>query len=458
MIKYETNSKKVRKGQIFVAISGHTVDGHDYVDEAIKNGAEQIIAEREVESSVPVLIVTSTEEYLKEALVKEYSEDLKKLTLVGVTGTNGKTTTCYLTYQLLNKLGVKTAYIGTMGYYVNEEQTELSNTTPDILTLYTILFDALEKGCNTVVMEVSSHALSLHRLEGLQFKIGAFTNLTEDHLDFYHTMENYLDAKLEFVDYLLDDGEFIVNMDDEAGVRFIEKAKQAKTLGMDSKNDFVISDFTISPDYTDIQIQNKENRYYIRTNLISKFNVYNYVMAFMICSLLGCKEEEIVRTTKDIYPPKGRCETYPVKNGFAVVDYAHTPDAVLKVVSAYKELASARVITLVGCGGDRDPLKRPIMGRIATEESDYVILTSDNPRTEDPEKIMGDIVRGVSKDNYEVILDRRKAIQKGLDLIEKDDIFLILGKGHENYQILGHEKIHFDDSEEIKKYCEKNAN
>lgn len=454
MMKYETNSKLVMPGQIFVAITGHTVDGHDYIDEAIKNGAISIIAEREVNSSVPITIVPSTEEYLRKQLVSEYAGEFEDLDLIGVTGTNGKTTTCYLTYQLLNKLGCKTAYIGTIGYHVDGEEKELSNTTPDILTLYSLLLDAKEKGCKKVVMEVSSHALSLHRLEGLKFRIGAFTNLTEDHLDYYKTMDNYLQAKLELTDYMKNDGVFIVNIDDESGKFFKERFDNVKTLGLSKSVDLQFSDFTIYPDFTDISLKENDEVLAVRTNLTSKFNVYNYGMAYLICECLGYSSLDILKTTKDIYPPKGRCETYPVKDGFAVVDYAHTPDAVDKVISAYRDLAKARIITIVGCGGDRDPMKRPIMGRIATLKSDYVILTNDNPRTEDPEHIMQDILSGLSKDNYEVALDRHEAIKRALDLIEKDDIVLILGKGHEDYQILGRKKVHFDDSEEIKKYCE----
>ncbi len=420
--------------------------------EAIKNGAKEIIAEKEVEASVPVKIVPDTEEYLKERLIEEYSENLKDLKLIGVTGTNGKTTTCYLVFQMLNKLGLKTAYIGTIGYGVNETLTELSNTTPDILTLYNLLFDAKEKGCQAVVMEVSSHALSFNRIAGLEFEIGAFTNLTEDHLDFYKTMTNYLNAKLEFLDYIKPNGKFVVNSDDEYAHFFIEKGKEKIiTLGTKGQSDNRISAIEMHPNYTDFKLNDEE----MTINLISRFNVYNYVMAFTIVKNLGFKENDIICLSKEIHPPKGRCETYKVKNGFAVVDYAHTPDAVDKVISAYRSLATSKIITIVGCGGDRDPLKRPIMGHIASEKSDYVIFSNDNPRTEEPEKIMEDILKGVEKNNYEVVLDRHEAIKKALDKIEENDIVLILGKGHEDYQILGREKIHFDDSEKIQNYCEE---
>ena len=458
MLKYETDSRKVKPGQTFVAIKGHTVDGHNYISDAIKNGAVAIIAEKEVEVSVPIKIVPNSSEYLKEQLVKKYSEELNKLKIIGVTGTNGKTTTCYLTYQLLKSLNVKVAYMGTIGFFFEEEKIELPNTTPEILTIYKLFLEALEKGCTTVVMEVSSHALALERVAGLKFQIGAFTNLTEDHLDYHKTMEEYLQAKLKLLNYMDTNGIFLVNHDDLASQRFQNIFKNTKTIGM-KESDYWIKEYTFDPIKTNILLEYQNQNYTIETNLTGKFNVYNYLTALAIIHEYGFSIEEIISKTDKIYPPKGRCETYKVKDGYAVVDYAHTPDAVEKVIDAYKELAKGKIITLVGCGGDRDPLKRPIMGRIATEKSDWVIFTNDNPRTEDPEKIMQDIIKGVEQTNYEVILDRHEAIKKALDKINKDDIVLILGKGHEDYQILGHEKVHFDDSEEIKNYikkCEEN--
>lgn len=451
MIKYETNSKLVKPGNIFVAIKGHTVDGHDYISDAVKNGAIKVIAEKNIECNVPIEVVKSTEDYLKEKLLEEYSSKLKNLKIIGVTGTNGKTTTCYLTYQLLRKLKVKVAYMGTIGFFYEDMKIELPNTTPDMLTTYKLLTMALEKGCTTIVMEVSSHAISLERIAGLEFLIGAFTNLTEDHLDYHKTMENYLETKVKMLNYMKPEGIFLVNNDDRASLEFMKSFKNTKTLGVNA-NDYRIKNYSVHPAETKISINYHQEQYDISTNLTGMFNVYNYITALSICHEYGFDIPSIIEITKDIYPPKGRCETYKVKNGYAVVDYAHTPDAVEKVIESYKELSKKRIITLIGCGGDRDPIKRPIMGHIASEKSDYVILTSDNPRTEDPKKIMEDILKGIKKDNYEVILDRKEAIKKALDMIEEEDIVLVLGKGHEDYQIIGHEKIHLDDSEEIQKY------
>lgn len=455
MFKYETNSKLIKPGQTFVAIKGYTVDGHDYIKSAIKNGASAVIAEKEVNVNVPVTVVKNSAEYYQKLLVKEYKDEFKDLKLIGITGTNGKTTSAYLTYNMLLSLGKKVAYIGTLGFLCEDYSEVLPNTSPEILTTYKLLEKAKEMKCEYVVMEVSNFALDLKRIEGLEFVAGAFTNLTEDHLDYHKTMENYLKAKLKLTDYVKKDGVFLVNKDDEASTQFIEKFKTAKTYGFGNA-DYDIINANIHPDYTDIEFKLNDKTYKVTTNLTSKFNVYNYFTMFGILHELGFKVEDLINNTKKLKAPKGRCETYKVKDGFAVVDYAHTPDAVLKVVTAYKELAKSRIITLVGCGGDRDPLKRPIMGEIASNYSDYVVFTNDNPRTEDPENIMKDILKGVKKDNYEVCLDRREAIKKALDMIKKDDIVLLLGKGHEDYQILGHTKVHLDDSEEVLNYKKAN--
>lgn len=454
MIKYETNSKNIKPGQTFVAIKGYTVDGHDYIDSAIKNGASEIIAEKNIDVSVPVTVVENSAKYFQEKLVKEYSDNFKNLKIIGITGTNGKTTSAYLAYQMFNAIGKKAAYIGTIGFMCGDYYEPLANTCPEILTVYKLLDYALKNNCEYVVMEVSSHAIELNRIDGLKFSACLFTNLTEDHLDFHKTMENYMNCKLKLINYLKDDGVMIVNHDDKVSKKFQERFKNCKTFGT-GKCDYEIKKYDIYPDHTDLDFLVNGNEYHVTTNLTSKFNVYNYLTMFSMLHELGISCKEIINNTKKIYAPKGRCETYKVKDGFAVIDYAHTPDAVLKVITAYKELTKGKIITVIGCGGDRDPIKRPIMGEIASTYSDYVIFTDDNPRTEDHKKIMDDILTGVKTNNYEICFDRKEAIKKALDLINKNDIVLLLGKGHEDYQIIGHNKIHLDDSEEIAKYNEK---
>lgn len=449
MIKYETNSKLVQKGQIFIAIKGHTVDGHNYIKEAINNGAIKVICEKEIEEDIPHEIVKDTKIYLKDILVKEYSNEINKLKIIGVTGTNGKTTSCYLMYQMLQKLGKKAAYLGTLGFYLNDEITETDNTTPDILTLYKLLLKATESNIEYLVMEVSSHSLSYERIKGLTFVAGAFTNLTEDHLDYHKTMEAYLNEKLKILNYLKNDAPMLLNSDDASSKKF-EIYKNYKTYG--TNGTYKIKNYDIYPDHTNINIEYNNKSFNVTTNLTSKFNIYNYLTCLSTLHELGFSIESILDITKNIYPPKGRCETFKLNKGYAVVDYAHTPDAVEKVISAYNELKKGKVITIVGCGGDRDPIKRPIMGNIATSLSDYVIFTNDNPRTEDPKSIMDMIVKDNKNNNYEIIYDRKEAIHKGIDLLNENDILLVLGKGHEDYQIIGHTKIHLDDSEIIKEY------
>ncbi len=454
MINIKTNSRKVKPGDTFVAIKGFTVDGHDYIEDAIKAGATKIVCEHG-SYSVETLVVPSTKEWVQKYIVDNYKDEVNKLRIIGVTGTNGKTTTCFLTYQALRKLGVNAAYMGTIGFYYGDTKYELNNTTPEILDLYSYFIEALEQGVTDVVMEVSSHSLCEKRVEGLEFSEVAFTNLTEDHLDYHKTMENYLNAKLLILKQIKKDGVVIVNNDDDYGKYF--EVGNYKTLGYSGDN-YKILDYSQTDKGTLISFMVDGKKYEIETNLRSKFNVYNYLTCLALLNNLGFSIDEIAEVTKSIYPPKGRCEQIAVNGGEAVIDYAHTPDAVDKIISAFLENKKGKVITIVGCGGDRDPLKRPIMGNIASEKSDYVIFTSDNPRTEDPKAILDDIVKGVRKDNYEVEIDRPTAIRKGLDMIGKNDVLLILGKGHEDYQIIGHTKHHLDDAEEVKKYLEAHKN
>lgn len=451
MINIKTDSRKVQKGDTFVAIKGNTVDGHDYIEKAIENGASKIVCEHG-SYNVETIIVPDTKEYLQKYIVDNYKDVINKLDIIGVTGTNGKTTTCFLTYQMLNKLGIKTAYIGTIGFYVEDEVYELPNTTPEITEIYSMLTTALEKGCKTVVMEVSSHALSFKRVEGLNFTIEAFTNLTEDHLDYHKTMENYLNAKLLILDYLKENGTIIVNNDDEYS-KYFEK-KNYKTIGF-TKSDYEVKSYESTENGTIINFVYQGKNLSITTNLRGKFNVYNYMTALAIINTYGIDIQKIFDITKDVFPPKGRCEQIKVRDAEAVIDYAHTPDAVEKIINSFLENKKGKIITIVGCGGDRDPKKRPIMGNVATQKSDYVIFTNDNPRTEDPKIIMENIISGVTKDNYEIIFDRKEAINKGLDLLNKNDTLLILGKGHEDYQIIGHEKHHLDDKEIVLDYLKK---
>lgn len=445
MIKIKTDSRKVVAGDTFVAIKGLTVDGHDFIEKAIANGATKIVCEHG-SYAVETLVVPNTKEWLQQYLLDNYKEEVNKIKIIGMTGTNGKTTTCFFTYQMLLSLDKKAAYMGTIGFYMPNVKRELNNTTPEILDVYSMITEAIEAGCEYFVMEVSSHSLVQKRIEGLEFSVEAFSNLTEDHLDFHKTMENYLHAKMLILDQLK--GTIIVNNDDPYAKYF--ETKSYKTLGYNG-SDYQILNYEETDKGTLIKFK-ADKEYSVETNLKCKYNVYNYLTALGILNTLGFSIDDIIKITKDIYAPRGRCEQIKVRNSYAVIDYAHTPDAVEKIITSFLENKKGRIITIVGCGGDRDPLKRPIMGEIASRLSDYVIFTSDNPRTEEPNKILEDILKGVTKDNYEVEPDRRCAIKKGLDMLKDNDVLLILGKGHEDYQIIGHTKHHLDDLEEVKKY------
>lgn len=449
---YETDSRLIKKGQIFVAIKGHTVDGHDYIDDAIKKGALRIITDRDMDLTIPYQKVKDPEKYLHKVLKEEYSQEFKDLHIIGITGTNGKTTTCYLIYQLLKELGQKVAYIGTIGFYYNDKYQELPNTTPDILYLYKLILEAKKMGMEYIVMEVSSHALSLGRIEGINFDIAGFTNLTQDHLDYHNTMANYLKAKIKIINHLKKDSILILNSDDLASRNF--KYNNILTIG--TKGNYKILDYKFNPSSTTLDFSKENIKYQVKINLINNFNIYNYLMSLAVVNNLGFDINKIITHTNKIYPPKGRCDTIKVGQSYAVIDFAHTPDAVEKIIKAYKDLNMGRVITIVGCGGDRDPKKRPIMGHLATSLSDEVIFTSDNPRTENPDDILKEIVKGNNDKNYQIIVDRKKAIIKGLTLLKNNDYLLILGKGHEDYQIIGHKKIPFSDYAIVQDYLLKN--
>ncbi len=447
MLNIKLDSRKVIPGDTFVAIVGRESDGHNFIDSAIKNGATKVIVSKDKDYGVEKVVVDDTLQYLKEYLKEKYADKINSINLIGVTGTNGKTTSSFMAYELLKKLGKNVAYIGTMGYYFQDEIKELDNTTPNIIDLYDLILSSIDKGCDTIIMEVSSHALDQDRIYGFKFNIAAFTNLTQDHLDYHKTMENYLNSKLKILDHLKDDGVIIVNNDDDYAKYF--KKKNYKTISFDN-GDYLITNYKDKDISMEIEFTYLERNYQVNLNLKSKFNVYNFMITLAIINNLGYKIEDILNVTSVIKAPKGRCEQIKVKDGIAVVDYAHTPDAVLKIITAFSENKKGKIITLIGCGGDRDPKKRPIMGKIATEKSDYVIFTNDNPRTEDEKNIMKDILDGVKLNNYEVIYDRKEAINKGISLINKNDILLVLGKGHENYQLIGKVKHHFDDMEIIK--------
>jgi len=443
-IKLKSDSRKVTDGDTFIAIPNVERDGHDYIPDAIKNGAKKIIAEKG-NYEVKTEIVSSTRDYLNNYLLKNYYPKFKNLKLIGVTGTNGKTTTCYLIFQMLKMLKKKCGYIGTIGFYYNDEKRLLANTTPDIDLLYEMFLEAKENKCQYMVMEVSSHALDMNRVYGLAFDEVAFTNLTQDHLDYHKTLGNYMAAKKILFNKTRKKKVAVINADDPHYKNFLVNDNNNITLGING--DLKIFDVHLTNLDTEFSFIYKNKTYHTKINLVGRYNVYNYLTALLLVHELGFSMKRILKLNNNLTPPPGRMDMIKYHTNSIFVDYAHTPDAVLNVISSAKEYQKGKIYTILGCGGDRDRTKRPIMGDIATKNSDYVILTNDNPRTEDEKQIMNDILAGVKTKNYEVIFNRREAIKKGISLLKENDILLILGKGHEDYQIIGHDKIHFSDKE-----------
>ncbi len=443
MIDLITDSRKIKEGDTFIALRGKDVDGHNYIEQAIKNGAKKIIAEHgnyEVETE----IVENTTKYLNEYIYNNYYNKIKDLKLIGVTGTSGKTTTCFLTYTLLKKLGCKAAYIGTIGFYMDDFVRELPNTTPKIDELYNILLECKEKNIEYIVMEVSSHAIDLDRIYGLEYDAAGFTNISREHLDYHKTIENYAKTKSKLFKKLRNNKTAIINIDDEHSNMFILPENNNITLS-ENKGDVSIYDIKLTNLGIDFKFNYKEKTYEKTIDMVGKYNIYNYMTAVMLINNFGFSIEEILKL--DAKAPRGRMEMVKYGTNSIFVDYAHKPDAVKKVLENAKEFTIGKIITIIGCGGNRDRTKRPIMGNIASELSDYVIFTNDNPRNEEPEDIMKDIIEGVKKQNYEVILDRKEAINKGISLLKENDVLLILGKGHEDYQIVKGVKYHLDDME-----------
>ena len=436
----KTDSRKIKPGDTFVALREYH-DGHQYVIDAIKRGAKKVVVE-EGDYDVETLVVENTKDYLINYLKKHYYEQIKDLNLIGITGTNGKTTTCFLIYEALNQLGIKCGYIGTIGFYLDKKVKDLNNTTPDILELYMLLIEAKNKGYSHVVMEVSSHALDQKRVEGLLYDTAIFTNLTYEHQDYHKTMENYALTKQKLFNKLKNNGKTIINNDDLYKDYFLSDT--SITYGF-KKSDYQIIKYEVNSSGTKffVKKQNKIETYQMK--LIGKYNIYNMLSVIIYLQSLNIDEEKIKEIVKNLNPPTGRLDKIDYQKNMIIIDYAHTPDAVENILLALEPLKENKIYTIIGCGGNRDKEKRPIMGKIATELSDYVIITSDNPRDEDPNKIANDMIQNIDTDNYEIIINRKNAINRGIQMLEKSDILLILGKGHEKFQVIGNDKIEFDD-------------
>lgn len=445
----KTDSRKIKPGDTFIAIRNVVRDGHDYIEQAIKNGATKIIAE-EGNYSVETVIVENTREYLKNYLYENYYPLIKDIKLIGITGTNGKTTTCLMIYQILKMLKQKVAYLGTVGFYYGDKKQKVANTTPDVDVLYNMLLEAKDHGVEYFVMEVSSHALDMDRIHGLEFDEVAFTNLTQDHLDYHKTLENYANAKRKLFEKTRNNKIAIINGDDPHYRNFMLE-KNNNIVISENNGDVVIENVNFSHLGTKFDFSYLNKQYQTQLNMVGRYNIYNYLIALLLVHKLGFSIDEILSLNELLKAPAGRMELIKHNTNSIFVDYAHTPDAVENVLKSAAEFKKGRIITIIGCGGNRDPLKRPIMGKIAVENSDYVLFTSDNPRKEKPEDILDDITKNLVNDNFEVIVDRRQAIKQGVLMLKENDILMILGKGHEDYQETSTGRSHFSDQEEVLK-------
>lgn len=455
-----SDSRKTTKGSAFIALKGVQVDGHQYISSAIELGASVVIYESDIDSkedNITYVKVRDAADAIGKIATHWYGNPSEKLKLVGVTGTNGKTTTATLLYKMFLRLGYSAGLISTVCNYVNEKAYPTTHTTPDPITLNELLSKMVDAGCEYAFMEVSSHAIHQKRISGLIYAGGIFTNLTQDHLDYHKTMAEYLKAKKAFFDNLPETAFALTNVDDKNGLIMLQNTKAKKhSYSVKSLADFKGKIIEKHFDGTSIEINGRE----LEVNFVGVFNVYNLLAVYGATILLNQNIEDVLLVMSTLTPVSGRFETIRSSQGYtAIVDYAHTPDALTNVLNSIHEVleGNGRVITVVGCGGNRDKTKRPIMAREAVNLSDQVILTSDNPRFEEPEAIVNDMADGLDSAQMKkalCIVDRAQAIKTACMLAKEGDVILIAGKGHEDYQDVKGVKHHFDDKEVIKKIFE----
>ena len=486
----EYDSRKIKEDFVFVAMTGNTVDGNNFIQKAIDSGAKIIITEKNINISeyknaddVSFVLVKNIRKKLGIIASNYYGYPQNKIKIIGITGTNGKTTSSFILENILEK----TARIGTTGNRILDEEFETVNTTPESLELIKLIDKSVKKGADYFIMEVSSHALEIGRVDMLKFDSAIFTNLTQDHLDFHKTMENYFNAKKKIFSMLRNDknnGKGIINIDDEHGAKIYSEKNKDNYISVSIKNEEAdilgdILNYTYNGMKVKINLKNYlkkinshfkdkgedyEEEYKFEMGLIGEYNLYNVLGCVASALSFGIKMNDIIKKLETMPAVPGRFET--IKNNIEariVVDFAHTDDGLLNVGKTLKQITDNQVITIFGAGGDRDHEKRPKMAKAAIQFSDYIILTSDNPRTENPINILADIEKGLIDekypfDKYLIISDRERAIKHGIKLLKKGDSLLIAGKGHENYQIIGTQKIHFDDRETVRKILEEENN
>lgn len=459
-----TDSRSIREGELFVAVRGYSADGHEYVTQAIDSGACALVVDRPASSSLPEIVVENTAIAAALLAKKFFGDPASKLLLVGITGTNGKTSTSFLVRSILERALGPAGIIGTVGFGAAGELMAATHTTPASVDLYRILSDFLAKGCRAVVMEVSSHAADQGRITGLEFDVGVFTNITRDHLDYHGTFENYVRAKEMFATTLLEGGRrkgpgrLVYNLDDPVLGKIGDRFDGDKiTFGLGPAAAVRGERLRADLEGTQFDLGIGDGGIAVDLKLRGRFSVYNALAAASAAHSLGIGLDEIKEGLERIQSIPGRFEVVSSGRGpTVVVDYAHTPDALDNLLRFCRELSAGRVLTVFGCGGDRDRGKRPLMGRIAVELSDAVYVTNDNPRSENPDDIIDEILQGTkgSKTSVRVIEDRREAIGKAVRDANADDLVVLAGKGHENVQIVGENRIPFSDVEEAEKALE----
>lgn len=447
------DSRKINSGDLFVCIEGFNVDGHNYIDNAVCTGAAAIICSKDVKANLDCTVIKVNDTRKALALVSSnlYGNPSKDIKLIGITGTNGKTTSTYMIKSILEGAGYKTGLIGTISNYIGEEKLKADRTTPESLELHSLFNEMKNRKIEYCIMEVSSHSLSLNRVYGLNFSQAIFTNLTQDHLDFHKTFENYYKAKLSLFE---NTNNSIINIDDIYGRKMIEdipKSSSIVTYSIEGLGDLVAENVENHSRGAEFDLKFKGENVHINLSIPGKYNVYNALCSAGACLSEGISLKLIKEGLENVVVP-GRCEI-ATKNshlGFdVIIDYAHTPDGLENILKTAREFTKGRLISVFGCGGDRDKTKRPIMGNIGSELSDIAVITSDNPRSEEPMSIIKDVIGGIEKDNYVVVENRREAIKEAMKMAEKDDVIVVAGKGHEDYQILKDRVIHFDEREVI---------
>lgn len=462
------DSRLVGKDFLFVAVRGFSADGHDFIKDAVNKGAAVIVAEHPsdaealrqsgIRKEITVVCVYDSREALALLSSAFYGHPSKSLSLVGITGTNGKTTTSFITKSIINANGEKAGLLGTICYITGDKITDAPNTTPESLDLQRYLSEMVSNKMRYGVLEVSSHALALKRVMGCSFAVAAFTNFSQDHLDFHGTMEEYFAAKSKLFNMLNEDGTAVLNQDDPRVSALRDSIdRNVITYGIGpgamirAENIRAGSQKSGAFGMT-FDVRTPEGGFEINSGLIGRFNIYNILASVGIARALGIKDAVIQQGVRDARPVEGRFESVNEGQGFlCIIDYAHTEDAMMKLIEEARHITKGRIITVFGCGGDRDKTKRPLMGAAASELSDIVIVTSDNPRTEGPSAIIEDIVRGIKKNNYTVQPDREEAIKEAVSIAKDGDTVLIAGKGHETYQEINRTRHHFSDKEVAKK-------